>query len=182
MDGIALTPPSGNIALPPGSDQKLDQAPTLDRTQSSGVPSGSIAQVPRTQAAMPFNKNELSTRYEVAKNSGFDTADANRWSLLQRVIQTAPGDIKAKALDLQNGLDIGSRNVVDDQRTVDRAASDPFSKVWFTPANKNLNSATAQLKETREGLNTQRGKVDAFLENPSTFPYYQNPVQPSRAY
>jgi len=182
MDSIALTPSVGNAALPQDPVQKSDQGTNSSPTPPSSVPSGSIAQVPRTQAALPLNKNELTTRFEVAKNSGFTAADADRWALLQRVIQTAPGETKGKAEELQSRLDILSRNVVDDKRTVERAASDPFAKVWFTPANRNLNSATAQLKETQADLAAQRRLVDTFLEQRSTFPYYQNPVQPNRAY
>jgi hypothetical protein len=182
MADIALTSPSGNTALSLGSDQqKFDQGTTSDKPQQPNrMPSGAIAQVPRTQAAMPLNAAERTTRHEVAHNSGFNTEDADRWALLQRVIQTAPAEMRGKAQELQSRLDILSRNVVDDQRTVDRAASDPLAKIWFTPANGALNSATTSLHGSESQLSGQRREIDGFLEQRSTFPYYQNPVQPNR--
>jgi hypothetical protein len=173
--------PVGNQVLPQDSGEKPNQGTTSGQATPGNVPSGSIAQVPRTQAAMPLNKNELTTRFEVAKNSGFTPADADRWALLQRVIQTAPGETRGKAQELQSRLDILSRNVVDDKRTVERAASDPMAKIWFTPANGNLNSATTSLEGSQSQLAGQRREIDSFLEQRSTFPYYQNPVQPNRA-
>lgn len=183
-----MTAVAFNPALPVSTGDKPELAAppntNTGTTRDAGTPIGGslVAQLPRTAAAMPFNKQELSARWEASREHGFNAADATRWALLERMEanleQAHPHSRNVLRTYTENLQDQLGRNSSSVSYLRDKSAelkSDFWSNVPGSSQWSLLRQVSSELNEAVGALESARAETDRFLNRADSFTYYQNP-------
>jgi hypothetical protein len=146
-------------------------------------PRGSLAQLPRTQAAAAFSQPERAARWEAARENKFNDGDANRWMYLERMevnaARTNPKDstqLQQYTANLQDKLEIESRTVdkyrdYEASLKADGWSNLPGSREWH-----DLRQVRQELSESVAQLNSTRAEIDRLLQRPSSLEFYRDPI------